>query len=56
MLEVWQRIDLAGKFALVERSDKNRGGRYTEGAAEIALSYISQLFDNAGDTQPRGAR
>lgn len=60
MLEVWQRIDLsygsAGKLALVEKSDKNRGGRYTEGVAEIALSYISQLFDNAGDTQPRGAR
>lgn len=25
-----------------------------EGAAQIAVSYISQLFDNAGDTEPRG--
>lgn len=32
------------------------GETVDEGAAKIALSYISQLFDNAGDTEPRGAR
>lgn len=53
-----ERIDvrLEGVFALEEKSDKNRGETVDEGGAEIALSYISQLFDNAGDTEPGGAR
>lgn len=43
-------------LASAGKSEKNRGEQGDEGAAEIALSYISQLFDNAGDTEPRGAR
>lgn len=36
------------------KSDKSRGPR-CEGAAQIAVSYISQLFDNAADTEPGGS-